>query len=231
MVRVLDNLSTGKKENLRRVRREDRVHRRRYPGSRDVPPGRRRGAEHVLHQAALASVAAFDRRPPARRCHQCHGHAQHAPGRAGTPGSGASSWPPHPPSTATTRRLPKVEGRGGQAPVALCGQQARRREVRPGLPRPPWDETPSPCAISTCSARARTRPPSTAAVIPLFITKILRGERPTIYGDGEQSRDFIFVGNVVRANLVAAASAAAAGEVHQRRLRRRDYGQQASRRP
>ena len=51
-----------------------------------------------------------------------------------------------------------------------------------------------------------------SAVIPLFITRILRGERPTIYGDGEQSRDFIFVGDVVRANLAAAASASAAGE-------------------
>jgi nucleoside-diphosphate-sugar epimerase len=51
-----------------------------------------------------------------------------------------------------------------------------------------------------------------SAVIPLFITKMLRGERPTIYGDGEQSRDFIYVADVVRANLTAAASAAAAGE-------------------
>ncbi len=51
-----------------------------------------------------------------------------------------------------------------------------------------------------------------SAVIPLFITKMLRGERPTIYGDGLQSRDFIFVGDVVRANLAAAASPAAAGE-------------------
>ena len=51
-----------------------------------------------------------------------------------------------------------------------------------------------------------------SAVIPLFITKMLRGERPTIYGDGGQSRDFIYVGDVVRANLAAAASAPAAGE-------------------
>ncbi len=51
-----------------------------------------------------------------------------------------------------------------------------------------------------------------SAVIPLFITRMLKGERPTIYGDGEQSRDFIFVDDVVRANLAAAASARAAGE-------------------
>jgi len=43
-----------------------------------------------------------------------------------------------------------------------------------------------------------------AAVVPRFITAILRGERPTIYGDGLQSRDFTFVENVVAANLMAA---------------------------
>ena len=43
-----------------------------------------------------------------------------------------------------------------------------------------------------------------SAVIPLFITKMLSGEQPVIYGDGRQSRDFSFVGNVVHANLLAA---------------------------
>lgn len=42
-----------------------------------------------------------------------------------------------------------------------------------------------------------------AAVIPLFISKLLKDEAPTIFGDGEQSRDFTFVGNVVQANLRA----------------------------
>jgi nucleoside-diphosphate-sugar epimerase len=53
-----------------------------------------------------------------------------------------------------------------------------------------------------------------AAVIPRFITKALRGEPFTIYGDGGQSRDFTFVDNVVSANLLACeAPAAAAGQV------------------
>jgi nucleoside-diphosphate-sugar epimerase len=42
-----------------------------------------------------------------------------------------------------------------------------------------------------------------AAVIPLFISKLLKGEAPTIFGDGEQSRDFTYVGNVVQANVRA----------------------------
>src|SRR5690606_19186226 len=41
-------------------------------------------------------------------------------------------------------------------------------------------------------------------VIPLFITAMLAGRRPTVYGDGGQSRDFTFIDNVVHGNLLAA---------------------------
>ncbi len=54
-----------------------------------------------------------------------------------------------------------------------------------------------------------------AAVIPLFIRRILNGQRPLIYGDGEQSRDFTYVANVVEANLKAVeAPPEAAGGVY-----------------
>jgi len=52
-----------------------------------------------------------------------------------------------------------------------------------------------------------------AAVVPLFITACLRGEGPTIHGDGEQSRDFTFVEDAVRANLAAADAPRAPGQV------------------
>jgi len=52
-----------------------------------------------------------------------------------------------------------------------------------------------------------------AAVIPLFITAMLRGEAPTIYGDGGQSRDFTYVVNVVHANLLAATAPGVGGRV------------------
>lgn len=52
-----------------------------------------------------------------------------------------------------------------------------------------------------------------AAAIPLFITAFLDGGRIQIHGDGEQSRDFTYIDNVVQANMKAAVAEGAAGEV------------------
>jgi UDP-glucose 4-epimerase len=51
-----------------------------------------------------------------------------------------------------------------------------------------------------------------AAVIPAFISSVLRGEAPIIYGDGTQTRDFTYVQNVVQANLLACETDKADGE-------------------
>jgi UDP-glucose 4-epimerase len=47
-----------------------------------------------------------------------------------------------------------------------------------------------------------------AAVIPKFIAAALRGTRPVVFGDGEQTRDFCFIDNTVHANLLAASAPA-----------------------
>ena len=53
-----------------------------------------------------------------------------------------------------------------------------------------------------------------SGVLAKFITLMLRGEQPTIYGDGEQSRDFTYIDNVVEANLLACHSpSSVAGQV------------------
>ncbi|HNY78077.1 MAG: SDR family oxidoreductase [Sedimentisphaerales bacterium] len=52
-----------------------------------------------------------------------------------------------------------------------------------------------------------------AAAIPAFVTSILKDQPPTIYGDGEQSRDFTYIDNVVHANLCAARAKKTNGEV------------------
>jgi UDP-glucose 4-epimerase len=53
-----------------------------------------------------------------------------------------------------------------------------------------------------------------AAVIPLFIQALSTGNRPTIHGDGSQSRDFTFVADVVQANLLAARAPGVSGKVY-----------------
>ncbi len=52
-----------------------------------------------------------------------------------------------------------------------------------------------------------------AAAIPKFITRLLAGEKPTVYGDGEQSRDFTHIDNVISANICAMESPNASGMV------------------
>jgi nucleoside-diphosphate-sugar epimerase len=52
-----------------------------------------------------------------------------------------------------------------------------------------------------------------AAAIPAFVTAILKDKPPTIYGDGEQSRDFTYIDNIVHANLLAARARKTAGQV------------------
>jgi nucleoside-diphosphate-sugar epimerase len=52
-----------------------------------------------------------------------------------------------------------------------------------------------------------------AAVVPLFVTRVARGERIVVHGDGEQSRDFTYVGNVVDATVRAADASNASGRI------------------
>ena len=52
-----------------------------------------------------------------------------------------------------------------------------------------------------------------AAAIPAFVTAILKDKQPTVFGDGEQSRDFTYVDNVVEANLLAAKAEHTAGQI------------------
>ena len=52
-----------------------------------------------------------------------------------------------------------------------------------------------------------------AAVIPMFVSALLHGQRPVVFGDGEQTRDFTYIDNVVQANMLAADAPNAQGQV------------------
>jgi nucleoside-diphosphate-sugar epimerase len=209
-VRVLDNLSSGKKDNLALV--IDRV--RFIEGDiRDLDTCRQavEGADHVLHQAALASVPGSIADPLLTDAINIKGTlnlllaARDAGVKSFVLASSSAVYGDDP-------GLPKVEGREGRplSPYAISKLTGEKYvELFHDL-----------FGMKTVALRyfnvfgPRQDPYSQyAAVIPLFISKILKGEPPVIYGDGEQSRDFIYVKNVVQANLLAAESPAAGGEV------------------
>ncbi len=52
-----------------------------------------------------------------------------------------------------------------------------------------------------------------SGVLSLFNAAVMEGTQPTVYGDGEQSRDFVYVGNVAEANVLAAEAKNAPGHI------------------
>ncbi|MGE5740644.1 MAG: SDR family oxidoreductase [Candidatus Aminicenantes bacterium RBG_16_66_30] len=208
-VRVLDNLSTGKKENLAGVAGGIEF----IEGDiRDLETCRRavEGVGTVFHEAALASVVRSVADPLLTDAINVRGTlnmlvaAKDGGVRSFVLASSSAVYGDDPAAA-------KVEGREGK-PLSPYGvsklvneKYAQVFHALHGL---------HAVALRYFNVFGPRQDPGSeySAVIPLFITRMLKGERPTIYGDGEQSRDFIFVGDVVRANLAAAASASAAGE-------------------
>lgn len=101
--------------------------------------------------------------------------------------------------------LPKKEGREGHllSPYALtkrCDEEwAKQYTLHYGLPT---------VGLRYFNVFGRRQDPdgAYAAVIPKFLRQLLHGERPTIHGDGKQSRDFTYIENVIEANLKACLS-------------------------
>jgi nucleoside-diphosphate-sugar epimerase len=209
-IRVLDNLSTGREENLtgcltridliRGDVRDDRVVRR---AVQDV--------DYVLHQAALASVPRSIDNPLETNQVNVGGTlnllqaARDAAVKRFVLASSSSVYGPSP-------RLPKREGArpGPISPYAIskfAGEQyCRVFSQLYGL------ETV--CLRYFNVFGPRQNPASQyAAVIPKFILALLNGDRPVIFGDGRQTRDFSYVSNVVQANILACRMPLAAGLV------------------
>ena len=98
--------------------------------------------------------------------------------------------------------LPKIEGKEGNllSPYALTKMAdelwAKQYTMHYGLPT---------IGLRYFNVFGRRQDPNGAyaAVIPKFIMQLMKGERPTINGDGKQSRDFTYIENVIEANLKA----------------------------
>ncbi len=206
-VRVLDNFSTGKKENIARFL--DRIEL--FEGDiREYETCRRavQGVDYVLHQAALPSVPRSLKDPILVN-------------EINVTGTLNLLWASH---SAKVRRLVFASS----SSVYGDAQKLPQQEGREGRPLSPYALSKligekycrlfyKVYGLETISLRyfnifgPRQDPFSQyAAAIPLFVTRIFSGERPRIFGDGEQSRDFTYVENAVEANLRAAEAPAAA---------------------
>jgi nucleoside-diphosphate-sugar epimerase len=210
-VRILDDFSSGRRENLERL-----------PGRFELIEGTiadpetvaraMPGVDVVFHEAAIPSVTRSVEDPQATMLAGAQGTtvvldvARRCNVRRVVFAASSSAY-------GDTPTLPKVETMEPKplSPYAaskLAGEQLMRifAELY---------------GIETVSLRyfnvfgARQDPTSEyAAVIPKFITAAIRGQRPIIFGDGEQTRDFCHIDNAVRANLLAAStSRALRGEV------------------
>ncbi|MCC7368994.1 MAG: SDR family oxidoreductase [Chloroflexi bacterium] len=208
-VRVLDTFLTGREDNLADVPDVEIV--RGDIRDLDTLRGAMKGVERVLHQAAVPSVARSLKDPLLSNEANITGtlNVLLAARDAGVPrvvfASSSSVY-------GDTPTLPKVETMtpsplSPYAVTKLTGEHYLKVFHRLyGL------ET---VALRYFNVFGPRQDPTSdyAAVIPLFINKMARGEVPRIHGDGTQSRDFTYIDNVVQANLRAAEAPGVGGEV------------------
>ncbi len=204
---VVDNLFSGKPENLEEVRRvaADGAELRFVEADileRSAVLDAVRGAAAVFHQAAIASVPRSFAAPAATLRANVEGTAQvleacrDAGVRRVVMASSSSVY-------GDTPTLPKHEAMP-MKPLSPYALSKLVDEHLLGI----WARE---YGLETVGLRyfnifgPRQDPASDyAAVVPKFITRMLAGERPLIFGDGRQSRDFTYIDNAVAANLKAA---------------------------
>jgi len=209
-VRVLDNLLTGKKENLASI--IDKIEFMEADmGDTDVARAATKNIDVVLHEGALPSVPRSIDEPALTHQHCVDAtftlllaaRDAHVKRFVYAASSSAYGDTPTLPKDETMRPMPLSPYAVGK----LVGEYYC--SVFAGV-----------FGLQTIALRyfnvfgPQQDPTSQyAAAIPAFVTAILKDEPPTIYGDGEQSRDFTYIDNVVEANLLAGRAKKTNGEV------------------
>lgn len=211
-VRGVDNFSTGKRENLTEIL--DRIDFREADiGDLDAMRQACAGADFVLHQAAIPSVPKSVEDPLASNRANIDGTvnvlvaARDAKVKRVVYAASSSAY-------GDTPTLPKHEAMTPDpiSPYAVAKLASEHYMV--SFYRCYQLETVSLRYFNIFGPRQDPSSPY-SGVLAKFITQMLRGEQPTIFGDGEQSRDFTYIDNAVEANLLACHAPAnhAAGQV------------------
>jgi UDP-glucose 4-epimerase len=209
-VRIVDNFSTGKEENLAPLRASVKVY------DLDVATAENlaevfAGADYVLHQAAIPSVPKSMKDPVTSNRANVDGtlnvlFAAHKAGIKRVVYASSSSVYGDSPA------LPKSEDMPAD-PLSPYGAQKLFGEMYCQLfTRTYHLETVSLRYFNVFGPR-QDATSQYSGVLAKFIPAVLQDQRPTIFGDGLQSRDFTYVANVVNANLLACTTSGIAGGV------------------
>jgi UDP-glucose 4-epimerase len=208
-VRIVDSLITGKRQNLAHLPEAEFVH----GDLADLDVARRavEGIEYVLHQAAIPSVPRSVQDPITSNRANVDASlnvlvAARDAGVRRVVFAGSSS------AYGDTPTLPKVE----TMPTAPLSPYALQKLVAEQycqmFTRLYGLETVTIRYFNVFGPRQDPSSPY-SGVISLFIRALVDGRRPTIYGDGGQTRDFTYIANVVDGVLRACQAPAASGEV------------------
>lgn len=208
-VRVLDNFSTGKRENIQLLNKKIEL----IEGdirNRDTASKAVTGVDYVLHQAALGSVPRSIENPLETNEVNVTGtlnllaHAKSAGVKRFVLASSSSVY-------GDTPTLPKHEN----MPLQPLSPYATSKLAAESYALNFYHiyHLPVVCLRYFNVFGPRQDPDSQyAAVIPRFIEAFSKNNCAVVYGDGEQTRDFTYVENVVRANLSACTCEAAIGK-------------------
>jgi UDP-glucose 4-epimerase len=209
-VRVLDNLSTGHLTNMASFRERIEFIQADLLSASSVAQAVR-GVDCVIHHAALASVPLSVERPLDVHAACATGtlilldQARRAGVRRVVYAASSSAYGDQPGAVKRETNVPAPLS--PYAAAKLAGEMYCRAFAETyGL------ETVALRYFNIFGPRQDPASPY-SAVIPLFISAMLKGQQPVIYGDGRQSRDFCFVANVVQANLLAADAENVSGRV------------------